>query len=604
MQTGKNKVPNPSPKTEGVWRLVPTGLEHSFAAVVAQVAAATCILSGVSALVGHATDTRAFSTLGLGDHPLHPFSAALFILTGCSLYAAVRSSPPRRALHGFGVALLFIGVTALIAQLLGGTLPFTSPEASRSGFSQADTGSTNIALTLTFIFIACAMLLRHAASPRLRGWMILPLLPAFWTAYLSLTAHFYRVESLNEYFAHTLLPLPAAALLAVTITGFLATQPRRGFMGAFNLRYIGGMLASIALPVMLLTPFTVGWVRIRALRTGDYDIAAAMSQFATTNILIFGALVWFCAYTLNRIDARRQATMHSLRRANEALTRANDELQRVNAALEAKIEEQVRTEDARKRTELQLFQSQKMEAMGTLAAGIAHDFNNLLTVMLLNTDDALEAAPPDSPLRVPLTEIRKSGLRAAEVVRQIMTFGRKSPGGRRPVDLRSMMTEAADMLRRGLPHDVSLALSTLEDLPPIEGDPTQIQQVLINLGTNAAQAMSERGGTLEFSADRISFLPGFPLPHPDLRHREYVCLRVRDEGCGMNDGTLKRIFDPFFTTKPPGKGTGLGLSIVHGIMQLHQGCVLVHSLPGHGTTFRLYFPVMAASRTPAHRNAA
>lgn len=140
---------------------------------------------------------------------------------------------------------------------------------------------------------------------------------------------------------------------------------------------------------------------------------------------------------------------------------------------------------------------------------------------------------------------------------------------------------------------LSRAIGSLEDLPVIQADSTQVQQVLLNLGTNAAQAMADSGGLLEITGERVTFLPGETLPHPDLRARDYARLTVRDEGCGMDDETLKRVFDPFFTTKPPGKGTGLGLSVVHGIMQLHHGCVTVRSAPGEGSSFSLYFPVMA-----------
>lgn len=602
MHNGTNDIP-PLRAPERKRRLSLRGVLGMLAPAVVFMAGATCILRGVVALAGHAMGIHTTGAWG-ATRLLHPLGAVLFILTGCSLYASMRPSVPRRLLRGLGVALLALSGTAFTAQLLGWTLPFTpSPDALDSA-SRPETGSHPAVLTFAFACIAGAIILRHARNPRLRSGMFLPLLPVLWTVYLSLTASFYGVVSLNEYFAHMLLPVPTALLLGAVIVGLTATQPRRGFMGAFNLKYLGGILACIAFPVMILSHFTVGWARIRALRSGDYDIAAAFSQFATTNLLIFGALLWFCAHMLNRIDARRVKTMRSLQRANDELMHVNNELQRLNVALATKIEEQARTEEARKRTELQLFQSQKMEAMGTLAAGIAHDFNNLLTVMLLNTDDALEASPAGSPMKPPLEEIRKSGLRAAEVVRQIMTFARKSPGERRPVSLGELAAEAAELLRRGLPRNVTLTLSSLEALPYIEADPTQVQQVLLNLGTNAAQSMSGCGGMLTLSGECVSFLPPDPLPHPDLRYREYVCLHVRDDGCGIDDGVLKRIFDPFFTTKPPGKGTGLGLSIVHGIMQLHEGCVTVQSRPGLGTTFHLYFPVAPALGAPAHRNAA
>jgi len=551
--------------------------------------------------MGHATRHDALAGLGRGDAPLPPFAAAWFVLLGLYLYAAGVPPVPRRRLRETGLVLQLVALVALFLHAPGlPALAATLPESTGPG----QAGSQPVPLMLALNLIAFSIMLRQNSRPRVRSATIFPLIPVFWVTYFSFTTNFYRAESFHEYFAYTLLPLPVALLLGAAVTGCLASQPRTGFMTIFNRHYLGGVLASIAFPVILLSPFTVGWIRIHMLRSGDYDLAASFSQFATTNILVFGAFIWFCAHTINRIDARRQRSLHSLRRANEKLLRVNGELQRVNTALETKIEEQVRTERARQQTELQLFQSQKMEAMGTLATGIAHDFNNLLTVMLLNAEEALEAAPEGSSLRTSLGEIRMSGLRAAEVIRQIMTFGRKSPGARSLIDLGVMTTEAAAMLRRGLPRHISLTVSSLDHLPPIEADPTQIQQVLINLGTNAAQAMAEQGGSLEISGQRITIPAEKPPPHPDLGPGDYVCLCVRDEGCGIDEATLKRIFDPFFTTKSPGQGTGLGLSIVHGIMRLHHGSILVESRPGQGSTFRLYFPVAVTGSLSSRQEAA
>lgn len=564
---------------------------------IARGIAVICAGSGLIVLTGYAIQSPFLQALGSPD-TLSPVSAVLFIIMGLYLVSAVHPAASRRFLRGCGVVMFLVCTVSFLMLAFGNHLPATFPFRAASFFQlfPDEVRTRQTAPMLAFMCAALAVIVRN--SRPIQGWMILPMLPLFWASYLSLTSRFYRIQPLDEISAYITQPLPAALLFSLLLAGFLATQPDRGFMAALNRRYIGGVLATVAFPVILITPFTVGWLRIHAVEEHGYQIAA-FSQFATTNVLIFGAFVWVCAHMLNRIDARRQRTMASLRRANNELQRVNSELQRLNAALEAKIQEQIRTEDARQKTELQLFQSQKMEAMGTLAAGIAHDFNNLLTVILLNTEDALEAVPAGSSLLLPLGEIRKSGVRAAEVVRQIMTFGRKSPGSRTLVHLGEMAVEAADMLRRSLPPRVTLRLESLDDLPLVQGDPTQIQQVLINLGTNAGQAMAESGGILEFTGKRVVFPAGAPLPHPDLHHHEYACLCVRDQGCGIDEENLKRVFDPFFTTKPPGKGTGLGLSIVHGIMQLHQGCVLVHSMPGEGATFTLYFPLMPGEHEAA-----
>ena len=561
--------------------------------VIARAAAATCFAGGAAALIGVLADRPVLASLGVSAPALHPLASVLFMIFGACLALATLTDPPRRRLHAFALAVELVCVIALVAQLLGYALPFSpGPEATGAFPVGYDPGLTNFAMTFAFGCAALAAILLHWPSPRTRRWMIVPLLPVFWVSYLSLTANFYRVEHIKGFFLHTLIPLHAAALFAFLLAGFLAIQPRDGFMAALNRRYLGGMVARIAFPVILVTPFTVGWIRIKALRSGDYDLATAFSQFATTNIVIFGAFIWFCAHMLNRIDARRENTMESLRSANA-------ELQRVNAALEAKIEEQARTEEARQKTELQLFQSQKMEAMGTLATGIAHDFNNLLTVMLLNVEAARDAAPDHPELQASLTEIRNSGHRATEVIRQIMAFGRKTPGVRVPLALDAVMNEATDMLRHALPPQVQITAVAAPRLPLVQADAVQVQQVLLNLGTNAAHAMAEAGGTLEITARHAVLSAAQARLSPGLNEGDYVTISVADTGHGMDDETRKRVFDPFFTTKPPGKGTGLGLSVAHGIMRLHGGAITVYSEPGRGTSFTLYFPACeSTARTP------
>jgi signal transduction histidine kinase len=298
--------------------------------------------------------------------------------------------------------------------------------------------------------------------------------------------------------------------------------------------------------------------------------------------------LWYCAYVLNRTDAKRQKTLDSLQVANR-------ELHKVNSALKAKIAEQIQTEEARHKTELQLFQSQKMEAMGTLASGIAHDFNNFLTIIQLNAESALEAAPDIPLLQSSLREIRKSGGRAADVVRQIMTFGRTSPVERKPVHPGEIVADALEMLRHSLPSRVKIHTEIPAGLLPVLADATQIQQVMLNLGTNAMHAMADSGGVLEVRMENAVIVRpqvrGAEAPGTaNLNEGHYVHITVHDTGHGMDEETRKRIFDPFFTTKPPGKGTGLGLSVAHGIMRLHGGSIGVSSEPGQGSVFHLYIP--------------
>ena len=243
------------------------------------------------------------------------------------------------------------------------------------------------------------------------------------------------------------------------------------------------------------------------------------------------------------------------------------------------------------RLEGRLRQAQKMEALGTLAGGIAHDFNNVLAAIRGNADLAIADLPPDSPALVSINEIKRSAARAADLVRQILAFSRQEGAERRPIALQTAVAEVIRLLRATLPALIEIHTSFAPRMPSILADATQIHQVIMNLGVNAAQAIGERAGVIEFRLDCVTMpmRPGHAIA--ELPPGRYVRLSVSDTGCGMDQATLERIYDPFFTTKPAGRGTGLGLSVVHGIMQSHEGAISIDSAPGRGSTFCLYFPV-------------
>ena len=248
-------------------------------------------------------------------------------------------------------------------------------------------------------------------------------------------------------------------------------------------------------------------------------------------------------------------------------------------------------EESRRQLETQLFQAQKMETLGTLAGGIAHDFNNLLTGIMGYHDLAADVLPEDHQVRGYLAEARQASMRARQLVEQILTFSRQQESPERmPIDLGLLVGEAQRFLRATLPSTIQIQADIEPDLPRVLADSTQLHQVLLNLGSNGAQAMGERGGVLKFTlkltqmdATRASALGG-------LSAGRYVCLTVSDWGQGLDEATRKRIFDPFFTTKKPGEGTGLGLSVVHGIVRSHLGGIEVESTVGVGTSFHIYLP--------------
>lgn len=245
----------------------------------------------------------------------------------------------------------------------------------------------------------------------------------------------------------------------------------------------------------------------------------------------------------------------------------------------------------RERLMAALRQSQKMEAVGTLAGGVAHDFNNILTPILGYTDLVMARLPSGDPLCRELEEVKKSALRAKDLVRRILAFSRQKGQELVCMALAPLLEECLKMLRSTLPATIAFRQDIAADCGRIMADPIQMQQILINLCTNAAHAMEESGGTLEISLREIEVKPGDALAGQDLRPGKYQRLVVGDTGCGMGKATLERIFEPYFTTKEQGKGTGIGLSLVHGIVKGHGGDISVASEPGQGTTFSLYFPV-------------
>jgi PAS domain S-box-containing protein len=244
-----------------------------------------------------------------------------------------------------------------------------------------------------------------------------------------------------------------------------------------------------------------------------------------------------------------------------------------------------------KKLEEQIRQSQKMESIGTLAGGIAHDFNNILGIILGNTELALDDVPEWNPVRQNLEEVRTAILRAKNVVRQLLSFARKTKLEKKPTNIVSIVKESLKFLRSSIPSSIDIRQNIPEDIDTILADPTQINQVLLNLCTNAAQAMPD-GGVIVITLKNIEMDKMTAAKHPGLEPGRYVNLIVSDTGHGISRGKIDRIFDPYFTTKEVDKGTGMGLAVVHGIVKGHDGLITVESEPGKGTNFSIFFPIV------------
>jgi PAS domain S-box-containing protein len=262
------------------------------------------------------------------------------------------------------------------------------------------------------------------------------------------------------------------------------------------------------------------------------------------------------------------------------------------------LTERQTAEDTRLQLQSQLRESQKMEALGTLAGGVAHDFNNIVAAILGNVDLALDDVPVENPARTSLQEIRKAGRRARDLVQQILAFSRRQDNTREPTCLRTIVAETHLMLRATLPSDLTLAVHVDPALPAVMANATQIQQVVLNLATNALQAVQGRpGASVQIRLERIEQpdaafeIDGLEaLSLRDEWPGTGACLKVIDNGSGIARDTLGRIFEPFFTTKAIGSGTGLGLAVVHGILREHGAALRVASQPGVGTVFTAVFP--------------
>jgi signal transduction histidine kinase len=232
-----------------------------------------------------------------------------------------------------------------------------------------------------------------------------------------------------------------------------------------------------------------------------------------------------------------------------------------------------------------------MEAIRTLTGGIAHNFNNILGIIMGNMELALDDVPGWNPAHFNLEEIKTASLRAKDIVRQLLGFARTTASVRKPIKLIAVIKDSLKYLRTTIPTSIDILQKMDHTADTVLADPTQIHQVMINLGTNAAQAMQETGGILKIEIQNVVLDKKSAALYPDLKMGNYLQMAVSDTGPGIVPEIRNRIFDPYFTTKEVGKGTGMGLAVVYGIVKSHGGAISVDSKVGKGTTFNILFPV-------------
>ncbi len=298
--------------------------------------------------------------------------------------------------------------------------------------------------------------------------------------------------------------------------------------------------------------------------------------------------------SLNSMARKNHINIQKLQKAQEEMEqRIRDrtvELLEANRRLRREIEERIRSDQEKESLQTMLQQAQKMEAMGTLAGGIAHDFNNILTAILGYAAIALVEIEGNCKARADIQEVIKAGERAKNLVRQILTFSRQTDQDIRPLSVQPILKETLKLLRASIPTTIEIQLQIDPACGNILADPTHIHQVIMNLCSNAAQAMEEKGGTMTVELKPVRIEEGDQAASLHLPAGPYVRLTVSDTGCGMDAATIGRIFEPFFTTKGMGKGTGMGLAVVHGIVESIGGRIKVESAPGQGATFHIYLP--------------
>jgi PAS domain S-box-containing protein len=274
-----------------------------------------------------------------------------------------------------------------------------------------------------------------------------------------------------------------------------------------------------------------------------------------------------------------------------------DENSRVQATLSSgeDITQRKQAEEEREKIQTQLLHAQKMEAIGTLAGGISHDFNNILQAIFGYVQLLLMNKKENDPDIRYLNQINRSAQRASELTKELLIFSRKVESNLRPVNLNHEIAQVHRILQRTIPKMVAIELKLAEDIKLLNGDPIQLEQVMMNIAVNANYAMPD-GGKLIFETQNVVLDARDSKAHAGAAPGEYIRLTISDTGCGMDKETLEHIFEPFYTTKEIGEGTGLGLAMVYGIVKSHGGHITVYSQPGQGTAFNIYFPVLTEER--------
>jgi signal transduction histidine kinase/CheY-like chemotaxis protein len=370
-----------------------------------------------------------------------------------------------------------------------------------------------------------------------------------------------------------------------------------------------GTVAAYALLAVLWGAILVLYLRYRRVARAEDPLIAlllavlALDAFKSLIESVYFGIVWTANYGIG-FEALREPLSHpvplTLTKVLNVFVAATVLTVLVRRWLPAELAQRRAQREERERMLRQHLEAQKLESLGLLAGGIAHDFNNLLWTVSANAELAAEALPEDSPAQPRLTAVKAAAQRGAALTRQLLVYAGKQETAAVPLDLGQLVTDIGDLLRVSIPRSIDLAVVVEPDLPEVRGEAAQLQQVVLNLLTNAADAIGAGSGSIAVSVtgrrlDRDQ-LTGFQ--GDDLAAGEYVVLEVADTGCGMDEATRERIFDPFFSTK--GSGRGLGLAALAGILRAHAAGIAIDTAPGRGTRFQIALPALVRRARTGH----
>jgi len=490
----------------------------------------------------------------------------------------------------------FLGHKQMNLNLL--TLSFP-PEMEKTFFDNYFEKSLNlikIGLLTCFVFFSVFGILDAILLPQMKKtlWVIRY---AFICPYLM----FLFVLSYSKHFKKIMQPAVALAMvwcgLGIIAMIIIAPPP-------VNYSYYAGLILVLYgfsfIRVRFIWSTLAGWTIVGAYQIGAIFLSSTPLPILINNNFFFvtANIIGMCAsYTIEYYFRRDFFLARLLEDEKEKVKNINLELeqrvQKRTAQLNKTNEDLLREMEERKNAEKKLLQSQKMQAIGTLAGGIAHDFNNILTAIIGYSELGLfKKKMDDKKTQFSFEQIHKAGERARDLVKQILTFSRQEEEKYLPVNLGPIIKETLKLIRATIPKNIDINSSINAESDLVLANSTQIHQVLMNLCTNAAHSMKDKAGVLSITLEDTYLSKKTKNHSINLQEGPYLDLKITDTGTGIEPSVLEQIFDPFFTTKNPGEGTGMGLSVVHGIIESHGGTITIETEPDKGSNFHILLPKM------------